>query len=69
MALFQRNLDQILGTFSKVQKDLENYIEVEDAKNITDQEEIARLQAQRDARAIEIERAQRVRDKVVAITS
>lgn len=69
MALFQRNLNQILGTFTKAQTELENYITLEATKNETDQEEIVRLEAQRDARTIEIERAQRVRDKVIAITS
>lgn len=67
--MFNRSLDNILGAFSKVQRDLETYIDAENAKNVKDQETIVKLSAGVDARASEIERASRVRDKVIAITA
>ena len=55
--MFNRSLDNILGAFSKVQRDLETYIDAENAKNVKDQETIVKLSAGVDARASEIERA------------
>ncbi len=64
-----RSLDSILGSFSKVQRELETYIDAESAKNSKDEQEIVRLNAAVAARSNDIDRAGRVRDKVVAITS
>lgn len=65
--MFKKNLNDILGGFNKIVKDLNNYIERENEQILNTQDKISNLQLENIERIDNAEKAVVVRDNIAGI--
>lgn len=67
--MFNKSLDNILGTFTKVQADLSAFVERTSGQNAVLQDQVKAINVQIESNAIDIERAASVIAKIDGLIS